>query len=617
MASALPRLRRSALVTVLAVAAGLVSVPPALGLTPTVNEFDVSGATGSGLTGITVGPDGKLWFVDYGGKVFSAPADGSAPAQVGSSLAAGHSPAYITSGPDGNLWFTESRGGTAGTDWVARMTPAGVVTETAATTNSRPWGITAGSDGALWYGESNLASIGRITTTLTNADVADGSAQSYVVTTGPDGAVWFTNNASGIGRITTDPSHTTTISHPFAAGVNPMTHGITTGPDANLWFTELAGNAIGVMGVSGSLLHEYPLTASSRPLNIAAGPDGALWFTENNSPTRAAIGRVTVSGQVTEWPLTGTNAAPFAIVAGPDGNMWFTDYTRLGRISTPPIASTGSVSAVTSSAATTAGTLNGHSQTTTYHVDFGPTTAYGSSTSATAAATGAADQAVSVALSGLAPATVYHYRLVATNPTDSAYGADATFTTAGAPPGATTGPASAIGAGQATLSGSVIANNQPATAHFDYGPTAAYGAHTPEGPAGAAMSPVALSATATGLAPHTTYHYRLVATNPTGSTAGADATFTTSSVPRPPPPPRRCRVPNLRGKSLKAARKLLSARSCRLGQVKQPRRGRGRRRPALVVSTQSPKADAIRVANTRVNLSLAPKKAKRTGRRRR
>src|SRR5262249_55229015 len=45
------------------------------------------------------------------------------------------------------------------------------------------------------------------------------------------------------------------------------------------------------------------------------------------------------------------------------------------------------------------------------------------------------DQTVSAALTGLQPGTTYHYRLVATNDTDTATGADHTFTTAAAAAG--------------------------------------------------------------------------------------------------------------------------------------------------------------------------------------
>jgi outer membrane protein assembly factor BamB len=78
---------------------------------------------------------------------------------------------------------------------------------------------------------------------------------------------------------------------------------------------------------------------------------------------------------------------------------------------------------------------------------------------------------------------------------------------------------------------------------FDFGPTEAYGESTPCNPMpGSGASPVAVSATQQALTSGTTYHFRVVATGPGGSSVGADQTFTTakpppmiSPLPRPAP----------------------------------------------------------------------------------
>ena len=68
--------------------------------------------------------------------------------------------------------------------------------------------------------------------------------------------------------------------------------------------------------------------------------------------------------------------------------------------------------------------------------------------------------------------------------------------------------------------------------HVQYGPDAGYGART-----------VAVDGTGevqvvlTGLQPSTTYHYRFVAVNGVGETAGADRTFTTLAAPVVTPTP--------------------------------------------------------------------------------
>ena len=66
------------------------------------------------------------------------------------------------------------------------------------------------------------------------------------------------------------------------------------------------------------------------------------------------------------------------------------------------------------------------------------------------------------------------------------------------------------------------------SARVEYGPTAAYGPATADVPVGNGSGAVPVTLDLAGLAPSTTYHYRLVATSPVGeSAAGADATFTT------------------------------------------------------------------------------------------
>jgi hypothetical protein len=105
----------------------------------------------------------------------------------------------------------------------------------------------------------------------------------------------------------------------------------------------------------------------------------------------------------------------------------------------------------------------------------------------------------------------------------------ATGTALADPPTATTGAASAVTATTATLNGTVSANKESTTYRFEYGITTAYGAQTPAGTASGNASR-AVSAGITGLLPSTTYHFRLVATNASGTATGADSQFTTPSA---------------------------------------------------------------------------------------
>jgi virginiamycin B lyase len=92
----------------------------------------------------------------------------------------------------------------------------------------------------------------------------------------------------------------------------------------SVWFTEYFANQIGRITVGGAIT-EYPVpTQNSNPDGITAGPDGALWFTEFGADK---IGRITTAGIFSEYGVPTTNSGPNQITAGPDGALWFTEYT--------------------------------------------------------------------------------------------------------------------------------------------------------------------------------------------------------------------------------------------------------------------------------------------------
>jgi phosphodiesterase/alkaline phosphatase D-like protein len=196
-----------------------------------------------------------------------------------------------------------------------------------------------------------------------------------------------------------------------------------------------------------------------------------------------------------------------------------------------PSATTGTAQAVSTTSATLTGAINPQGQDTMYHFEYGTTTAYGTSTTSSSAGNGTSDVSASAAIGSLTPNTTYHYRLVATYGSGSTNGTDMTVTTSAVPPSATTGAASGVSSTSATLTGAVNPQGQRTTYDFEYGTSTAYGSHTPERNAGNGTSNVSASAGIGSLTPNTTYHYRLVATNGSGPTNGADRTFTTAKRP--------------------------------------------------------------------------------------
>jgi len=98
--------------------------------------------------------------------------------------------------------------------------------------------------------------------------------------------------------------------------------------------------------------------------------------------------------------------------------------------SAPPTVATGGASLVSQSSATVSGTVNPNGQATTWRFQYGRTSSYGSNTSPASAGAGTSSQTVASSLQFLAPGTVYHYRLVATNTAEkTSFGADRSFKT--------------------------------------------------------------------------------------------------------------------------------------------------------------------------------------------
>jgi streptogramin lyase len=245
----------------------------------------------------------------------------------------------IVAGPDGALWLTDW-----GDDQILRVATNGAITAypLRAYGNGAPQGIAVGPDGAMWFANNaSNGQIGRITTggavTTYSTGISPGAAIQGI-TLGPDGALWFCESfGDRIGRITTH-GKVTEFSSGITTGSQP--YSIVAGPDGALWFTELTDGRIGRITTKGKVtLYSQGITPGEHPNDIAAGLDGSLWFTESEEPSsstylNAKIGRITMRGKITEYPVPTSDADPTGIVQGPDGNIWFveTGANRLGRV---------------------------------------------------------------------------------------------------------------------------------------------------------------------------------------------------------------------------------------------------------------------------------------------
>jgi hypothetical protein len=199
-----------------------------------------------------------------------------------------------------------------------------------------------------------------------------------------------------------------------------------------------------------------------------------------------------------------------------------------------PATATRPAGSVQQTAATLRGAVDPQGLPTSWHFEYGETTAYGTQTPPRSAGRGTVARDVSFRVESLTPGTLYHYRVVATNADGTSVGADRTFRT-DLPPAARptilgTAPFSPY-ANSVTLTAALDPGGASTTYRFELGTTPAYGLQTPVQTLAAGVQPVSVRAPVGGLQERQTYHFRIVASNRAGTTVGPDATFQTGPFP--------------------------------------------------------------------------------------
>ena len=102
-----------------------------------------------------------------------------------------------------------------------------------------------------------------------------------------------------------------------------------------------------------------------------------------------------------------------------------------------------------------------------------------------------------------------------------------TYVVPGEPPLATTAEPTHVQRQWATLRGTVNPRGEATTYRFEFGVTKAYGRRTARRIAGSDRADHSFTENLISLKPNTRYHYRIVATNATGTALGQDRTFRT------------------------------------------------------------------------------------------
>ena len=276
-------------------------------------------------------------------------------------------PRAITNGSDGNRWFTEGTEFTSAPAKIARITPAGVITEFAPDVadgcNFCIITDIAQGTGDTLYITSNDPTLmrfnvatqsfetpvqmpntsalgGELAVSATDVwitdfnndvvwryDSAGGTFESFPASNPSDVAVdaagnaWFTEPqanedfSSNIGRIDAMTGAVT------RTVVTPAARAVTVSPvDGKVWFAaRFATHGVGFLDPANADAVTFFPVANTGPAAIAAGPDGSIWFTQEITGNAATI---TNAGVITEGKAV-KGSEPAGITVAPDGDPWY------------------------------------------------------------------------------------------------------------------------------------------------------------------------------------------------------------------------------------------------------------------------------------------------------
>ncbi len=287
------------------------------------------------------------------------------------------------------------------------------------------------------------------------------------------------------------------------------------------------------------------IDASRATLNGTVNPNGVatVYFEYGLTPSYGS--------RTPERDVSGIGSRPFAasltglqgattyhfraVVVSPAGTVNGIDLSFLTPPQ-PPVAATGTPSAITSNSATLVGAVNPSGVKASAYFEYGLTTAYGQATAVQNIPAGTSTVGVQAANVALIPGATYHYRLVASNSAGTSLGDDVIFTvtngTGGgnptAAPTVTTASELGVTSESAILRGTVNPHKGTTLVRFEYGTSTSYGQFSPWQGIGNGEGEVDVARTLQGLLPGTTYHYRVTASNNLGTGLGADEEFTTA-----------------------------------------------------------------------------------------
>lgn len=332
----------------------------------------------------------------------------------------------------------------------------------------------------------------------------------------------------------------------------------------------IAGNTYGVGPFGTSFTAENSIIADSATMDCdghvtasdhSLDSDSTCGFTDTGSVSGSTNpGLESLQNNGGETPTMALSADSPAVDAGDDTTCPPTDQRGVSRPqsthcdmgayelvqSAPPstTATTTGAADLTATGATLTGSVNPSGVATSYEFEYGTTTQYGSTDPATPQPAGSDTNGHNEVqpIGGLQPNTTYHFRIDAiyqgTDGSQTVAGDDQTFTTPMSPV-ATTTSASEIGPTSAALAATVNPEGQAVSYTFQLGTDTSYGTTIAGGTLSGDSVNHGAGATASGLSPSTTYHYRVTVSylrsdGVTVTSYGGDVSFATPAQPTKP-----------------------------------------------------------------------------------
>ena len=396
-----------------------------------IKEYSASGALTTLVSTNLSNPVGVA--VDGAGNVYIADTDHS---QIKEYSASGALTTLVSSGLSypygvavdaaGNVYIADTENNA-----IKKWSVAGRLTTLVSNGLSHPSGVAVDSAGNVYIADTDHSAIKKWTAGQNNPTTLVSNGLAY-----PSGVA-----VDGAGNVYIADTYNSALKEWMAANSNVTTlvsnglfypYGVAVDGAANVYAADTLDNAIKEQ--------PYAFVATNNIVESDAAGSDALPAVLN-PPTASLLAPFAPASENSNW--LAINGVTNGVVSFSFSNN-ITGSNRLGgilllgrsvsvtQIVPPPQAITQPATAITSNSATLNALITPGGAAATVYFAYGTNANYGSATAGTSLASGTNAIYVSSSVSGLLPATVYHFEAIASNSTGMASGGDLTFTNSNA-----------------------------------------------------------------------------------------------------------------------------------------------------------------------------------------